>query len=77
MIVKHILQTLILMDQTTRGFDKSLFKDPEKFNPDRWSREEDKPHPFSVLPFGYGQRNCFGKQNSNEYIKNYYNFFYY
>ena len=40
------------------GQDPKLFKDPQKFNPDRW--ETDDIHPFAILPFGYGPRGCWG-----------------
>uniref|UniRef100_A0A1B0GBF4 C3H1-type domain-containing protein n=1 Tax=Glossina morsitans morsitans TaxID=37546 RepID=A0A1B0GBF4_GLOMM len=42
--------------------DPEYFKDPEKFNPDRFSSGAmARQHPaFSFLPFGEGPRNCFG-----------------
>ena len=40
------------------GRNEQLFPNPEKFDPARWAR--DKPHPFAVLPFGFGPRACYG-----------------
>ena len=41
------------------GEDPKLFKDPQQFNPDRWATDD--IHPFTVLPFGFGPRGCWGK----------------
>ncbi len=36
------------------------FTDPDRFEPDRWMRDE--PPPFSYLPFGAGARRCIGEE---------------
>ena len=38
--------------------DPKLFKDPQQFNPDRWATDD--IHPFTMLPFGFGPRGCWG-----------------
>lgn len=44
--------------------DKTIYNQPEGFDPDRFSleRAEDKPKPFSYVPFGGGVRECLGKE---------------
>ena len=38
---------------------KDYYVDPEKFDPDRWSRQrKDEIKPLTWLPFGYGARIC-------------------
>ncbi|MDZ8055950.1 MAG: cytochrome P450 [Aulosira sp. ZfuVER01] len=44
--------------------DSSIYSEPEQFNPQRFAPEqaEDKPKPFSHIPFGGGVRECIGKE---------------
>lgn len=42
------------------GYDDRIFKDPMRFNPERF--DVDKPGPFEYLPFSAGPRNCIGQK---------------
>uniref|UniRef100_A0A1X7UA25 Cytochrome P450 n=1 Tax=Amphimedon queenslandica TaxID=400682 RepID=A0A1X7UA25_AMPQE len=53
-------KTTIFGGLETMGQDPTLFKDPLKFNPDRWTTDD--IHPFTVLPFGFGPRGCWGRR---------------
>ena len=56
-----IADSCISVSLNTQGHDASLYTDPEKFDPDRWSSKSEKPHPFSNLMFGVGSKACYGK----------------
>jgi cytochrome P450 len=49
----------------------SIFANPERFDPDRFAppREEDKKVPYSLIPFGGGQRICIGVNFAQVEIK--------
>ena len=52
-------QTLISYNGLCAGQNEKYFKNPHKYDPDRWTR--DVIHPFSLLPFGVGARSCWGR----------------
>uniref|UniRef100_A0A1X7TH65 Cytochrome P450 n=1 Tax=Amphimedon queenslandica TaxID=400682 RepID=A0A1X7TH65_AMPQE len=45
---------LVVMEAMSQ--DPMLFKDPQKFNPDRWTTDD--IHPFILLPLGFGAKGC-------------------
>lgn len=42
--------------------DQTLYNEPEKFNPDRFSPEKTQEQPYGYIPFGGGMRECLGKE---------------
>jgi len=53
------------LELTSISKNELYFKDPLSFIPERWNKSaEDKIHPFSNLPFGFGPRSCYGETNS-------------
>jgi cytochrome P450 len=45
------------------GRDEEIFPDVLKFDPDRWRKDDS--HAFTVRPFGFGPRACYGKAVCN------------
>ncbi|XP_065829631.1 putative cytochrome P450 120 [Oscarella lobularis] len=58
----------IIYTTFTANRDTSLFPDPEKFNPARWSTSN-ADHREMVWTFGGGQRGCVGKALSKALVK--------
>lgn len=42
------------------GYDERIFKEPHRFQPERF--EQQKPGPFEYVPFSAGPRNCIGQK---------------
>ncbi|MGL5133493.1 MAG: cytochrome P450, partial [Planktothrix sp.] len=61
----------ILYQITQTHQDETVYLKPEEFDPERFSEErnEDKPKPFSWVPFGGGMRECIGKEFAKLEIK--------
>jgi cytochrome P450 len=49
--------TTVSVNFWTAQLDPQYWKEPQKFNPDRWDDPEEGKHPFSYLPFSAGARN--------------------
>ena len=57
----HSIQTTVIFNTNTTSKDENIFRNPRKFDPDRWSKDaSEEIHPFSSLPFGFGPRSCYG-----------------
>ncbi|HJU65280.1 MAG TPA: cytochrome P450 [Gemmatimonadaceae bacterium] len=56
-------RSFILMSQYIVHRDARWFPRPERFDPERWTAEEQAKRPrFSYFPFGGGPRQCIGEQ---------------
>ena len=42
--------------------ESSIYSEPEKFDPDRFSPERAEEKPYGYIPFGGGMRECLGKE---------------
>ena len=56
-------QTEVIVPQTVIGRLPELFSEPDRFMPERWSKEnkDTLPSMFAHLPFGFGPRMCIGE----------------
>ena len=55
------MQTLVVSCNSLMSQSMDYFDEPDKFIPERWNKnKEDSIHPFASLPFGFGQRGCYG-----------------
>ncbi|MFN2635415.1 MAG: cytochrome P450 [Gemmatimonadaceae bacterium] len=56
-------RSMVLMSQYITHRDSRFYRDPERFDPDRWRPEAIAGRPkFSYFPFGGGSRICIGEQ---------------
>ena len=54
--------SIIMLPQWVIHRDPRWYDEPEKFDPDRWTREQTSNRPkYSYFPFGAGPRQCIGK----------------
>ncbi|WP_128476991.1 cytochrome P450 [Halorussus pelagicus] len=50
----------IMLSQWAMHRSERYWDDPDSFDPDRWTRDRDRPR-FAYFPFGGGPRHCIGK----------------
>lgn len=55
--------SLVMLPQWGIHRDPRWYDDPETFDPDRWTRESDRPN-YAYFPFDGGPRHCIGKHLS-------------
>lgn len=62
---------LIVISPSYTHYDQSLWKDPESFDPERFSdqRQEQKVHRYAWIPFGGGAHMCIGQHFANLQVK--------
>ena len=61
----YTVQSLVVTTHLVTGRLPHIFPEPERFMPERWSREnKETPHAFSSLSFGFGPRMCVGQFHS-------------
>ncbi|WP_135855339.1 cytochrome P450 [Halorussus salinus] len=53
-------ESAIMLSQWAMHRSERYWDDPDAFDPDRWSRDADRPR-FAYFPFGGGPRHCIGK----------------
>ncbi|XP_015983171.2 25-hydroxyvitamin D-1 alpha hydroxylase, mitochondrial isoform X1 [Rousettus aegyptiacus] len=54
--------TLVTLCHYATSRDPAQFPEPNAFRPARWLGEDQAPHPFASLPFGFGKRSCIGRR---------------
>ncbi|EDO33558.1 predicted protein, partial [Nematostella vectensis] len=60
----------IFIDAYSMHHDPEFWTDPERFDPERFSREcKQSRDPYSYLPFGHGPHNCIGMRFAQMEIK--------
>jgi cytochrome P450 family 6 len=60
---KHVIKagTQVMIPNIAIHYDERYWKNPQEFNPDRFTAEESAERPnMAFMPFGEGPRNCIG-----------------
>jgi cytochrome P450 len=60
--------TLIMFCNSYITQSDRFFKNPKKFDPTRWEREDTEINPYSTLAFGFGARMCVGRRVAEQEI---------
>ena len=63
---------MVMVNHQTLCLQEEYFDRPLDFIPERWLKDETStfkpPHPFLMLPFGYGPRMCIGRRFAEQEI---------
>ncbi len=54
-------RSTVLLSQYVTHHDPRFFQEPQKFNPNRWTREKMESVEYAFFPFGIGMRRCPGE----------------
>lgn len=65
--ISFLLQQLVVISLYTTGRKEEYFKEPSKFEPQRWIRDKETgkhqvTDNYACLPFGLGVRSCIGRR---------------
>ena len=55
------MKTPMVLNAFSISHSEEYFEDPHAFKPERWDRKTTNHDVFASVPFGFGQRGCYGE----------------